>query len=422
MSRLPSAAPVPGSLLPFALLALPVLAACGADGGGSARLEAVVDTVDGVPVLTYSDRPAPRLDWRLDTLFVIGGYEQQDAAYQFDGLGPGSLAGREDGALFVLDGQGSRVLGYDADGVPLGAWGREGGGPGELQTPGGLGIGPGDSLWVADRGNRRVTIFPPDTTGAPSDLALGEAASGLGGSLEIDGTGLFGVGVIFSFTPGAEVSVPPQRLLHVRRDGEVADTVWTAPPLQFDQVELTSGGSRMMMLMQRQFTPDFWWDRFASGSFAVADAADYAIAIVGPDGSVERRIRREPPARATAEKDRERAREQARKQAEASGSDAVRQSVEQQIEKMTFAETIPRITGLAVDAKDRLWVGVSTDVPEETGRIDVYDADGQLLGEIPDAEVFPALFFGDGRAAILDRDELDAQRVIVLALREGGTD
>ncbi|MFO7588744.1 MAG: hypothetical protein R6X22_11855 [Gemmatimonadota bacterium] len=413
MPRLPSLAVLP-------ILALPALSACG-DGGSATRLDAVVDSVDGVPLLTFSDRQAPKLDWRLDTLFVLGGYEQEEDAYQFDQVGPGSLAGTEDGALFVLDGTGSRVLGYDEHGTPIGAWGRQGGGPGELQGPGGLGIGPGDSLWVADRGNRRVTIFPPDTAGTPSDLPLGEASSGLGGALEIDASGLYAVVVMFSFRPGEEVSVPPQRLLHVTRAGEVADTLWTAPPREFDQVELTSGGARMMMMMQREFTPALWWDRFADGSFAVADGADYEVAIVAPDGTVERRIRREPPARATTEADREGARRRARERAEASTSDAMRQSVEQRIGKMTFAPTIPRITGLAVDTKDRLWVGVSTEVPGETGRIDVYGREGALVGEIRDPELFPALFFGDGRAAVLDRDELDVQRVIVLALREGGT-
>ncbi len=410
-------------------LALPLLAAlalapaaCGGGGdAGGSRLAAAVDTVDGVPTLSYPDAPAPELAWRLDTLFVLGGYEQEDAAFQFGQIGAGSLAGTGDGSLYVLDGMASRVLGFDATGAPTGTWGREGGGPGELQMPGGLGVGPGDSLWVADRGNRRVTIYPPDPAAEASEIALSEAASGLGGPLSIDGTGLYGVGVIFSFTPGAEVSVPPQRLLHVTRSGEVDDTLWTAPPREFDRVELTSGGSRMMMLMQRRFTPGFSWGRFSDGTFALADSPEYEIAFVAPDGSVTRRVRRAPPARPTTEEDRERARRETREQAETSTSDAVRQSVEQRIEKMTFAETVPRITGLAVDGEDRLWVGVATDHPEETGRIDVYDREGALLGEIRDPAFFPALFYGDGRAALVDRDELDVPRVIVLALREGRT-
>ena len=406
-------------LAPYlAALALSLAACGGTSDDRGTRPAATVDTVDGVALLSYPDTPAPELAWRLDTLFVLGGYEQEDAAFQFGQIGSSSLAGTDDGDLFVLDGMASRVLGFDRTGAPTGTWGREGGGPGELQMPGGLGVGPGDSLWIADRGNRRVTIYPPDPDGEAGEISLSDAASGLGGSLSIDGTGLYGVGVIFSFTPGADVSVPPQRLLHVTRSGEVADTVWTAPPREFDQVELTSGGSRMMMLMQRRFTPGFWWGRFSDGTFALSDSPEYDIAFVAPDGTVRRRVRRAPAAAPTTEEDRERARRQTREQAETSTSDAVRQSVEQRIEKMTFAETVPRITGLAVDREDRLWVGVATDVPEETGRIDVYDREGALLGEIRSPEFFPAVFFGEDRAAIVDRDELDVPRVIVLALRE----
>jgi hypothetical protein len=418
MSRHPS----PRTLPLLAVLALSASACGGASDAGEGRLAAAVDTVNGVPVLAYPDTPGPELPWRLDTLFVLGGYEQEDAAFQFGQIGASSVAGTESGSLYVLDGMASRVLGFDASGAPTGTWGREGGGPGELQMPGGLGIGPGDSLWVADRGNRRVTIYPPDPAREASEISLPEAASGLGGSLSIDATGLFGVGVIFSFTPGAEVSVPPQRLLHVTRSGELADTVWTVPPRAFDQVELTAGGSRMMMLMQRRFTPGFWWGRFSDGTFAVSDAAEYDVVFAAPDGTVIRRVHRAPPARAVTEEDRERARRQTREQAESSTSEAVRQSVEQRIEKMTFAEISPRITGLVVDGEDRLWVGVATDYPEETGRIDVYDRDGALLGEIRDPEFFPALFYGAGRAALVETDELDVPRVIVLALREGAAD
>ena len=85
---------------------------------------------------------------------------------------------------------------------------------------------------------------------------------------------------------------------------------------------------------------------------------------------------------------------------------------------MTFAGSIPRITGLAVDGNDRLWVGVSEQLPGETERIDVYRLDGTLLGEIRDPSVFPTMFYGTGRAALLDRDELDVQRVVVFELRE----
>ena len=41
------------------------------------------------------------------------------------------------------------------------------------------------------------------------------------------------------------------------------------------------------------------------------------------------------------------------------------------------------------------------------------------MGEIRQPNVFPMVFYGEGRAAVLDSDELNVQRVLVLQLREG---
>lgn len=379
---------------------------------------AVADTVDGIPRLTWPEEPAPDLAWTLDTVLVIGGFEQEASDYQFDQVGPGGVAGDHAGRLFVLDGAGQRVLGYGRGGEPIGVWGREGGGPGEFASPSGLAVGPGDSLWVVDRGNRRVTLFPPEPDGTPGEIALSEETSGLGGELAVGPAGVYGVSMIFSFSPGEDVDYPPRRLIYLPRDAGTGDTIWTAPPPAFDRVELTSGGSVAIMLTQRTFSPGFHWERFANGGFVVAQGAEYELSFLAPDGSERLRIRREPAARLTTEEDRQRAREDVRSDADESTSPFVRQSIDERIDKMTFSDRIPRITGLTVDGQDRVWVGVSGDLPGETARIDVFDANGTLVGEIHDPGVFPLLFFGEGRAAVLDTDELDVQRVIVLQLEE----
>lgn len=172
------------------------------------------------------------------------------------------------------------------------------------------------------------------------------------------------------------------------------------------------------MLTQRTFSPGFHWERFSDGSFVIAEGAEYELSFLNADGSERLRVRRDPPARLTTEEDRQRARDEAREQAEESTSPFVRQSIDERIEKMTFDDRIPRITGLAVDGQDRLWAGVSGALPGETDRIDVYGRDGTLLGEIRQPDVFPMVFYGDGRAAVLDSDELDVQRVLVFQLQE----
>ncbi|MGW8283670.1 MAG: hypothetical protein ACWGON_10250, partial [Gemmatimonadota bacterium] len=316
---------------------------CGGDSDRPEAPAAVADTVDGISRLTWPEAPAPELAWALDTVIVIGGFEQEASDYQFDQVGPGGVAGDSAGRLFVLDGAGQRVLGYDPDGEPIGVWGREGGGPGEFASPSGLAVGPGDSLWVVDRGNRRVTLFPPDPDGTPAEIALSEETSGLGGELALGPDGAYGVSMIFSFSPGEDVEYPPRRLIHLPRDAGAGDTIWTAPPPAFDRVELTSGGSVAIMLTQRTFSPGFHWERFSDGGFVVAQGAEYEFSFLAPDGSERLRVRREPPSRLTTEEDRQRAREEVRDQAEESTSPFVRQSIDERIEKMTFNDRIPRI-------------------------------------------------------------------------------
>ena len=402
-------------------LSLAILTGCGADAGPPSRglgSAAVADTVDGIPRLTWPETPFPELSWRLDTVLSVGGYDARGRAYQVDLGQVGGIAGDPAGRLFILDGAGKRLLGFGPDGEPIGSWGREGGGPGELNAPSGLGAGPADSLWVVDRGNRRVTLFAPDPAGIPSDFPLTDETAGLAGKLAVDPAGVVGMAMIFSFQPGEEVQYAPRTLLRVARDGSIVDTVWISPPPMFDRIELTAGDQIAIMLAQRSFSPGVFWERFEDGGFAIAEKADYEISLLRSDGSEQLRIRREPPARATTEADRARARSEAREEAEDSGSPFVRRSIEERIEKMTFADRVPRITGLAVDGSDRLWVGVADELPGETSRIDVYDRDGHPLGEIRTAPILPTRFFGESRAAVLDRDELDVQRVVVLQLIE----
>ncbi|MFQ5747644.1 MAG: hypothetical protein ACE5HF_10565, partial [Gemmatimonadota bacterium] len=103
---------------------------------------------------------------------------------------------------------------------------------------------------------------------------------------------------------------------------------------------------------------------------------------------------------------------------ESSRSESERTLLEARLEKTTFADVIPRISGLAVDGRDRIWVGVSEQTPETVERIDVYDRDGVLLGEIANDPLLPDLFYGPGLAAVIRRDDLDVQQIVILRLVE----
>jgi hypothetical protein len=407
------------SSLPVLAIALVAAgAACSDSGAGSTVLEAVTDTVDGVPRLTYPETGAQALGWRLDTVAVIGGYGVEGDEYQFDQVAPGSLAGDPLGNLFVIDQTGKRVLGYDAGGSFIGSWGREGSGPGELEMPTGLGVGSADTLWVLDGSNQRITLLPRDPEAEPASVPFPQGSTMMGGRILPVADGAYGVFAMFSFRPGDDAGPPPGPLVRLGREGIASDTVWEAPAPRFDMVEVTSGNQVMVMMAQQSFAPGFHWDRFSNGTFALADGSEYDIRVVGPDGIERFRIQRGPAARATTPEDQEFERDRLREASVQGNFPGAEQMMKKRLEALTFAESVPRITGLAIDGSDRLWVGVSVNRPGETDRIDVYGSDGTLLGEVRSPEFYPDLFYGDGLVAKLTADDLEVQQIAVYRLVE----
>jgi len=404
-------------LLGLALL----VSACGEAADEPIALQAAVDTVDGVRRLAYPESGAAQLAWQLDTVSLIGGFGADSEEYQFDQVGPGSLAGDASGDLYLIDRTGMRVLGYDRAGAFLGSWGREGAGPGELQMPIGLGVGRGDTLWVLDGSNQRITLLPLDSGAEPSSIPFPPGSSMMGGRIIPVVDGAYGVFAMFSFRPGDDAGPPPRPLVRLGRDGVASDTVWEAPAPKFDQVEVTSGNRVMVMMAQQSFAPGFHWDRFADGSFALAEGPEYDIRVVGPDGLERFRIQRAPAARPTTPADEEFERDRLREASTTGTFPGAEEMMEKRLEALTFAEVVPRLTGLAVDTQNRLWVGVSVTRPGETDRIDVYGADGSLLGEILEPEFFPDLIYGDGLVARITADELDVQQIVVYELVDGGS-
>jgi hypothetical protein len=285
--------------------------------------------------------------------------------------------------------------------------------------PVGLGVGQGDTLWVLDGSNQRITLLPRDPEAEPASVPFPQGSTMMGGRIVPVTDGAYGVFAMFSFRPGDDAGPPPRPLVRLARDGTATDTVWTAPAPTFDRVEVVSGNRVMVMMAQQSFAPRFFWDRFSDGAFAIADGPEYDIRVVGPDGIEASRIQRDPVARETTPEDEEFERERVREASVQGDFPGAEQMLEKRLEALTFAELVPRISGLAIDDVDRLWVGVSVGRPGETDRIDVYGRDGTLLGEVRSTEFFPDLLYGDGLLARLTEDELDVQQIVVYRLVEG---
>lgn len=71
---------------------------------------------------------------------------------------PGAIAMTDNGDIYVLDRGNSRVVAFDREGNALRQFGREGQGPGELQSPNGLGVA-GDRVIVYQPRLRRINVF-----------------------------------------------------------------------------------------------------------------------------------------------------------------------------------------------------------------------------------------------------------------------
>ena len=357
-------------------------------------------------------------DWKLVPVASVGGADATDERLTFDLVPAHGLAALANGNVLVLDVRGKRVVEYNAAGRHVRTLGRGGEGPGEFQFPYGIGVGPGDSVWVSDVG--RFTVFAPSgrhRTFATNVRTFGQLRVGTAGIVQALNATPNTAGGAGGFYPDHV------RLAQFNARGSVRDTLWTGPYPRRIPVTVQIGKSSSSTSAVEQYATSTHWDMLSDGTLVVSDTSAYLLRLVSPAGRQIATLGTREAARRTSAADRARA--LARLEAEQKARQASQRNErfqtpaelwKKQRDATPFAAFVPRVSAVRVDAKDRIWVGISGE-QTDLERIDVYDRSGKLVARVANPPAMPAAFMGDDLAAFVTKDEFDAQVLRIVRIQ-----
>ena len=356
--------------------------------------------------------------------------------------------------LYVLDGGNQRVLVFNPAGKFIRKIGKKGAGPGELISPVGLALTKDGYVAVTDLGRPGVSLFKTDGSFV-KNIMLGDS---LGFPAIQNGTVAHPTaGVVIrgsgSRMPRARVGGPAELggptgprespILWFPVNGAAKKLHAIALPSITPKVtDGGGGGSRQVSVRYSPpaFQPPLLWGLIPNGIVALADEAAYRVKLIS-NGKVTRVVERPFSPRKVTERDKNRMRDQRRK-AMKTGSGMVfatrtvgpsgQQSsigtgagprqmsdadIEQQIREMTFEETVPVLQDLFVDPKGRLWIERTGREVGVDGPVDIIDPAGRYVGTVN--ATLPDAVSASGRAAYIERDDMDVEKVVVRKLPAG---
>ena len=411
-------------------LLLLLLAASAAPAQQVTQLTGQDKILPGKPTLLYSIGEEDGEDWEMLSRVSQVAFDKEDN-------------------LYILDGGNHRVLVFDAKGKFVRKIGKKGGGPGELMTPVGLAVTTSDEIAVTDLGRQAVSLFKKDGTFI-KNLPLGD---GLG--FPVPRQGMYAHpqgGVVVRTMP--PVMRGPGEVTPGTITGRKSPVMWLTADKQtrlFDipQPDITpkitdnspSGNNRRVSVrvITPAFMPGTLWGILPNGALALSTEQDYRIQLI-QNGKVTRLLERPFKARKVTEADKAKERERRRKQMERGGGAIITRSetrggagggvssvnmgsmpkadVDAMIKDMTFNDYMPVLMGMYVDPRGRLWVQRAGKEVGQDGPIDLISANGQYLGTVV-GQKLPAAVSVSGRAAYVERDDMDVERVMVKKLPQG---
>lgn len=213
-----------------------------------------------------------------------------------------ALAVGADGRVYATDASAKVVRVFDSLLRPLGLWGREGSGPGELRSPdGGLAVFADGRVAVRDPGNARLQLF--DTAGR----SAGEWRVIDPGLRTRDNFAQHGDTLLSRVVVDASGPIDSWRygLARIAPDGRVLDTL-ALPLTSRPAPTLVARSGNNTAELPLPFAATSRWAWHSAGGFATADGARYAITWPAPRGvvRVERDVQSVPVSDAEAAQER----------------------------------------------------------------------------------------------------------------------
>ena len=347
----------------------------------------------GVAIVVSSGPDVP-LEWTFEPTVTIGDDASGEAA--FAGLHPAYVAVTDDGRIVVLDGQNHRLIVFDSAGRHLATFGKQGGGPGELQFPNGLALDRDGNAVVFDFSKRELLRFALDGTVLPGIRRPEERP--------FDDVAFTRAGTVFSWREGSR-SEPNFDAIHLLRDTVPQPIVrFERPPTAMVMYESCKIGMALGPLFAARLTWDARDDRViaAEGSAYVIDVFEDARHV----GSFRRTVAPVPTTTEMASQELD----GGMKVSWGNGECTI--APEEVIEKRGMAPTLPALSRIALAPDGTIWAARGV-VKGDTAIVDVFSQTGEYRGTLPRGAPMPAAFFANGDVLAIERDDLDVPRLVV---------
>ena len=361
--------------------------------------------------------------WSLVEEMRVGSLDG-DPETQFGQIGVRGIDRLSDGRIAVLDMLGQHVKIFGPDGEYLTTFGGPGSGPGEIGAGNQfLIVGRGDTIYVPDMTNRRVSLYTAEGESLGSFPI--DFTRGIPFTWDATGDGLL-VGQMRPLAlPGQEETDGQDRILALDGEGNVADTLLVFP--SGGTINFSSDGPQI-----RLFAPEPAWDVAPGGNLLFGVSNEYRVSVFDPSGSLATIITKpytNPPVQETD-------RTTIRDFMERAWSDAglPPAAIEQLRGAVEFGDTYPAFARFLGGPDGTTWVQrirplaeLSQEALEAFNFLedqgspdwDVFDREGRFLGTFTMPLRFtPRTFVGDEMLGVV-RDELDVQYLVRMRLVTG---